>query len=225
MPTGEMVSFSFERWLASGRPSAANIAILDGLRPHLARAGLIAARLRLERARSAVAALDAIGLAAAVLNSSGRILVANMLFEERRTTFIDRAHGRMAVADTAANVLFNKALAELRHGKIANVHSIPVRARDGSQPSIVHILPLVRDAHATFSGADILVVATALGVSAMIPSPKLLNALFDLSPSEARLAAAVAAGQSLKRAAQAMGITFKTARSYLEKIFRKTGTH
>ncbi|MDB5657157.1 MAG: Cyanate lyase [Tardiphaga sp.] len=48
--------------------------------------------------------------------------------------------------------------------------------------------------------------------------------LFDLSPAEARLAAALASGVTLKDAAIHQGIRFSTARSYLEGIFRKTRT-
>lgn len=48
--------------------------------------------------------------------------------------------------------------------------------------------------------------------------------LFDLTPAEARLAAALASGLSLKTAALRQGIRFSTARSYLEGIFRKTRT-
>lgn len=48
--------------------------------------------------------------------------------------------------------------------------------------------------------------------------------LFDLTPAEARLAAALASGLALKDAAIQQGIRFTTARSYLENIFRKTGT-
>lgn len=51
-----------------------------------------------------------------------------------------------------------------------------------------------------------------------------LSAVFDLTPAEAALAAALASGRSLKEAAAQNDITFKTARSYLERIFDKTGT-
>jgi DNA-binding CsgD family transcriptional regulator len=49
--------------------------------------------------------------------------------------------------------------------------------------------------------------------------------LFDLTPAEARLAAALARGLALKDAAIRQGIRFSTARSYLEGIFRKTCTN
>lgn len=47
VPSGEMVSFTVERWLEDGRHEPAAVAALNGLRPHLARAGLLAARLDL----------------------------------------------------------------------------------------------------------------------------------------------------------------------------------
>jgi DNA-binding CsgD family transcriptional regulator len=52
---------------------------------------------------------------------------------------------------------------------------------------------------------------------------KALCSLFDLSPSEARLASAIAAGKSLNQAAFAAGITVSSARTYLARVFAKTG--
>jgi DNA-binding CsgD family transcriptional regulator len=49
--------------------------------------------------------------------------------------------------------------------------------------------------------------------------------MFVLTIGEARLAASLAAGKSLKEAAGDQGIQFSTARFYLENIFRKTATH
>lgn len=52
-----------------------------------------------------------------------------------------------------------------------------------------------------------------------------VQTIFDLTPAEARLASALSSGRSLEGAAVASGITVKSARTYLERIFRKTGTH
>lgn len=54
---------------------------------------------------------------------------------------------------------------------------------------------------------------------------KTLPRLFGLTPAEARVAAGLAEGKVLKDIAIENAITVKTARSYLEKVFRKTGTH
>ncbi|WP_245497881.1 helix-turn-helix transcriptional regulator, partial [Mesorhizobium sp. M7A.F.Ca.CA.001.08.2.1] len=89
---------------------------------------------------------------------------------------------------------------------------------------VIHLLPLRRAAHEIFSGADILVAATAMSASAPVPSPSLLAGLFDLTPAEARLAASLAQGRPLKEAAASSNVTVKTSRTYLERIFAKTGT-
>ncbi|MBN9219129.1 MAG: helix-turn-helix transcriptional regulator [Mesorhizobium sp.] len=48
--------------------------------------------------------------------------------------------------------------------------------------------------------------------------------LFDLTPAEARLAASLVSGRSLKEIAATTGITVKTGRTYLERVFAKTAT-
>jgi hypothetical protein len=57
MPHGERVCFTFERWQRDGHFDMATLTALDGMRPHLARAGLMAARLGLERAQTTVSAM------------------------------------------------------------------------------------------------------------------------------------------------------------------------
>ena len=70
-----------------------------------------------------------------------------------------------------------------------------------------------------------MVILTVIGMSVNTPDMPLLRALFDLSPAEAKLAAALASGMTLKEAAAGARIQINTARSYLDSIFRKTGTH
>ena len=53
-------------------------------------------------------------------------------------------------------------------------------------------------------------------------TPKLLQRLFGLSSSEARLADAIARGLSLRDAAAERGIAYETARSQLKSVFMKT---
>ena len=60
--------------------------------------------------------------------------------------------------------------------------------------------------------------------TAAAPDLSLLHGLFDLTPKEARLAAALASGKTLQDAAAASGIRYSTARTHLEHIFQKTGT-
>lgn len=55
--------------------------------------------------------------------------------------------------------------------------------------------------------------------------PLLLQTQFKLTPSQARLAALLHDGISVKQAARQLGITEGTARQYLRRIFAKTGAN
>jgi DNA-binding CsgD family transcriptional regulator len=52
-----------------------------------------------------------------------------------------------------------------------------------------------------------------------------LSELFDLTPSEARLTVSLAQGRSLVEAADRLGISEQTARTYSKRIFSKTRTN
>ena len=224
MPSGELAIFVFQRRLGEGDYDQKSLDVLDSLRPAMARAGLIAGRLGLERAEGTVAAMTAMGLPAAVLSLKGRVMIANALFEGLSSLFLPTAFGGMAIADAEANRLFQQAVVAARNDLEPTVRSIPVQGVKSRPPMVLHMLPLRRSAHEIFSGADILVAATALSASSLVPSPTLLAGLFDLTPAEARLATALSQGHVLKAAAIGSNITEKTARTYLERIFAKTGT-
>ncbi|MCZ0734767.1 helix-turn-helix transcriptional regulator [Phreatobacter sp. AB_2022a] len=225
LPSGELAMVSLDRRTENGPFLAAEIARLDALRPHLARASLVSARLRMEQARATVSTLQALGIPAAVLARSGRVLAGNDELERIADRLVPVAFGGMAIAHPSANRLFQDAVRLSHRTDDDIVRSIPVPAADDAPALVVHILPLKRSAHDIFSGADVLVAVSVVGADQGIPSPAVLAGLFDLTPAEARLAAALTSGTPLKAAAAANGIKFTTARSYLEKIFRKTGTN
>ncbi|MDR7033601.1 helix-turn-helix transcriptional regulator [Mesorhizobium sp. BE184] len=225
MPTGEVVGVTFERWVAQGKPGQDEIDRLDELRPHLARGGLIAARLQLERARETVSALEALGLPAAVMSASGKVRATNSLFEALPEVFLPRAFDQISVAVKRADDMVRDAIQSLSDGHFTAIRSIPLAATVERQPLVIHVLPIRRSAYDVFSGSDVIIAATMVSASNLVPSPSILTGLFDLSPAEAKLATALAAGTSLNDAAMSASIKLKTARTYLERIFAKTGTH
>jgi len=222
LPTGEVAMHVFQRALRDGAYRPEDFAVLDGLRPDLARASLVAARLGLEQARGTVDALAMMRLPAAVL-SGGRVKAANALFEREGSIFMPTAFGGVAIADGDSDRLFQEAL----HATAAEprVRSLTVHGVAANPPIVIHVLPLRRGAHDLFAGGDLLVVATAISASALVPSPTILTGLFDLTQAEVRLATALAQGLSLKAAAAEAGLRFSTVRTYLNRIFRKTGTN
>ncbi|WP_204269541.1 hypothetical protein, partial [Citrobacter freundii] len=70
-PTDTHITVSVHRPYVMGPVERDRIDRLTQLRPHIARAAFLAARLRLEQARAAVQALAAIGLPAAALSAEG----------------------------------------------------------------------------------------------------------------------------------------------------------
>ena len=88
MPTGDIVVFSFDKSRGHGPHDKEAVRFLDALHPHLGRAGLIATRVGVERGLATAAALQMIGLPAAVLNASGRTIATNTLFDALSHTFL-----------------------------------------------------------------------------------------------------------------------------------------
>ena len=85
-----------------GPADAATIERLDMLRPHLARTAVLAARLHLERAQAASQMLAALGLAALVLDETGKVLAANALIEGLVNFVHWRSADRMALNEKRA---------------------------------------------------------------------------------------------------------------------------
>ncbi len=224
MPTGELVVFVLNRLREAGRFDPALTGELNRLHPHLARSAYLAARLRMERAHSTVVALQALGVPAAVLSGKGRVLASNALIESVSQTLIPLAFGGLGLARPAANKLLQEAIAAAQGDQETASRSIPVQAEDGRPAMIVHVVPLRRSASDIFSGAAILIAAVTVSASRVVPSLQVLMGLFDLTPAEVKLAAALAGGLSLQAAAAVSGIQMTTARTHLDRIFRKTGT-
>jgi len=225
MPSGEMAAIVLYRREEDGPYPGGMIDDLNRVYPHLSRAAFVSARLGLEHAQATVSALGAMGMPAAVLSRTGKVRAANDLLDSVTDILMPVAFGSMAIARPAANRLYQEAVARAGEKDDGGVRSIPVPAVDGQEPHVVHLLPLYRSAREIFSGADMLVVASRVSPSRIVPEPTVLMGLFDLTPAEVKLAAALAKGQPLVRAAEECGIKLRTARSYLEGIFRKTGTH
>lgn len=54
---------------------------------------------------------------------------------------------------------------------------------------------------------------------------RILSSSFQLTPAEARIAYGIARGERLETIAKAHGIAITTAKTQLQAVFKKTGTH
>jgi DNA-binding CsgD family transcriptional regulator len=222
-PTSDSVVFSIERKFHKGPVEAAAVAELDRLRPHLARAAVLSARAGEERARSQVVALETVGLPAVVLSSAGRAVAANALFDRYASVIRIGARDALSFAERESQVAF-LASPSLRGAEksVGAAKSLPLRATPTSPAAVAHLFPLQGVGRDVFSDASYLLYLTPLSERAALPAP-ILQALYDLTPAEARVTAMIAAGDPVDDIASRLGVQANTVRMQLKSVFLKTG--
>lgn len=224
-PAGDLLVITSERKWDKGPVEREAIDRLDALRPHLARAAVLSARIGLERARATVDALQTIGLPAAVLTASGRVVAANPEFESGTSGVAVGVGDKVGFAHPAAQSIFVDALTTAERQSAPGAgRSIAVPGDGETSPLVAHLVPLRGVARDIFSGASSLLYLTPLA-SAKAPDVKLLEVLFDLTPAEARIAGQLVEGKAVGDIATAQGVTENTVRMHLKSVFAKTGVN
>lgn len=223
LPTGDTVSITIERSFDRGPVEQHYVGMLDGLRPHLARAAMLGARLALERARTAAATLESLGLPAAVLGARGQLLAGNRLLDPMIPTVLQDSQARLRFVDQRADRLLQAGVDALwSHGQNGFPQSFPVAGDGGKPASVAHLLPVKGQARDVFGSMQAVLVIMPLAGAAIAPAA-LVQALFDFTPAEARVAIALGEGASIDAAAQRLGVSRETVRTHLRAIFAKTG--
>lgn len=222
VPTGDLVVVQVMRRLGLPGFDRAQLDLLDFFRPHLARAGFLAARWRLERVRAAAEALDLIGLPAAILDVGGRVLAANSLIQELTNHVRWLPRNEVALTDHSGNVLLRNAIRELRNPCATVVRSFPV-GRGNVEPMVVHLIPTTMSARELFDGGFGVLAVTPI-TAEEAPNAAMIQGLFDLTPAEARLALSVLEGNSLSETAELHRVSRETVKSQMSAVFAKTGT-
>jgi DNA-binding CsgD family transcriptional regulator len=102
-----------------------------------------------------------------------------------------------------------------------------MRDEDGALSLAVHVAPLCRNFAECPSNKKQLAVGLILVDCRQAISERIraFANLFALTPGETRVAAQLASGGGLREASSYLKIALSTARSHLQRIFEKTGTH
>lgn len=176
--------------------AAAFDALEDGVALFDAERRLVFANAALRRA---AAAADGLALGAAVLD-------------------VPEASDRAALARALTAAL---AAMEGRMGLLPAAGLVALRRAPGRPPWIVRAVPVrCPPGDAGFRGAMLLICDA--GRRRALPAASLAR-LFGLTPAQAALAAALAAGATLDQHARKRGISKETARSHLAEVRRRTG--
>jgi DNA-binding CsgD family transcriptional regulator len=222
MPIGDSIAIVLPRHQDNGPVPQEVVDLLDGLRPHLARASLAANRFGFERARAQVDALQALGLPGAVLRGPGRLFAANGLFDALIPSLFQDRVQRVTIADDAADALLAEALDTLPLAGSRAVKSIAVAATAAHVPMVLHVVPVRGSARDIFTQASALLVVTPVDRAA-VPTAEVLQGLFDLTPAEARVARGIGQAATIDALADATGVNRETVRSQLKAVLSKTG--
>lgn len=157
----------------------------------------------------AIAALSLIGDPAAIVDPRGEIVGANRAFTAQRGLFKPMI---AALADPAA------ARIEAPRGPAA-ARKASLRY-DPATGGVANVFVL-RDPVGAERGK--LVLLRAPNPALRCCEPELLEQAFALTPAEAKLACALMRTKSLSAASRELGLKEKTGRTYLDRVFQKTG--
>ena len=206
----------------------ADIARLEALMPHLARAlQLRRAFLQLERTTGALAEVcDRLAAGIVTLDEQGRSLFVNAAARRMAGAndglSIDRG-GRPFALNRAANNRLSELENDVRSGGAGGIARIPRAA--GRPPYGIMVAPFFID-QATDEGKSrprgvIFVIHDPL----VQPQPvaQTIGGLFGLPQGTAKLVAAIAAGEDLKAYAERAGISMNTVRYHLRTAYARTG--
>jgi DNA-binding CsgD family transcriptional regulator len=222
VPNGDTLVIHGERSLVAGPVDRATLDRLDGLRPHLARAMMLTNRLSFERLQATVAALEVLGLPAAVLEPHGQVLASNSLLDALTPDLVQARPRRLGFAQAGADALFEDAIGALAQSYFAGPQSVPLPGTELRPPMVAHLHPLRGTARDVFSRAAALLVVTPVG-NQMPPSEAVVRGLFDLTPAEARVALGLATGLDLETIAQRHGTSITTVRNQVRAVLAKSG--
>ena len=218
-PSGETIVFHAEREIDSGPHDVDTAERLNSLRPHLARAAMLSNRIAFERVRTAIETLTAIGLPAAAITRSSKVLLANELFSQAEHVWTTRSGERLALQDGAANGQLVDVLSAL--GQSDGPFSIPVRSVGGGLAGVLQLVPIRRSAEDIFASTAALVMLSEARTG--VAGSTLVEALLDLTPAEMAVAQEVAAGFSSTQIARRLGRSIFTIRNQIKSAMAKTG--
>lgn len=193
--------------------------------PALRRAVEVYARVRQQRmtARIDDAMLDRLDVATFALSPGGALLRMNASARAlvARSDGLTEREGALECTVPRAQQSLRAAVAEVLQGGVPAAVVIAPRPSGKRRPLLLFVSAL-RDER---TGAPIAVTVLARDTAPQGPRVEdLLRTVFSLTPTEARLAFAIAEGSTPAEASELLGMSVLTARTHLKRIFDKTST-
>ena len=186
-------------------------------------------RLQRQRSDSLRAGLDCVDTAVMLIDMAGMLVFAN---DAARTLLdagvgIRERQGRLSAYGRSDNITLGASIAHVldssvRPGLLARLPLFTI-GREQQAPLIVSVLPAPHaESEPGEVGALVFVADPDMEITDLAEP---VCRVFGLTPVETQLACTLARGRTLQEAAEALRIKDETARSYLKRIFGKTGVN
>lgn len=218
-------ALSIQRTVAQGPFSPEEQAQLSDLSAKLQSAIATARMLGFARAEGALAAFEASGSAAVLLDRYANVVRANAAAEKLLRGDVRIVRRRLVCWCSDATAALDRSLHALIWNRAPSALMPPVilPKREASRRPILaypmRLAPITADA---FAPCHAVVVLADLDTRPLAPLD-ILRRAFQLTPAEARVAQGVASGASVEQVAEALGVTLNTARVQLKAVFLKVG--
>jgi DNA-binding CsgD family transcriptional regulator len=194
---------------------------------HVARALTLAGTMRRALEQRSFEIVDAMGLAAIMLDTSGKttnvtaraqaiIADGDLRYRHGVLSAIDPANDRLL------QVLVRRASGAATPAAQTGDDTV-VLDRRGRRPLTVQAIKLPAAMRDVFTRDSAVLILNDMARDAPVP-PDLLRKAFGLTPTEAEVAARVAGGSDPRSIADGLGISHETVRVHLKKVFSKTET-
>ncbi len=228
-------TFAIGLQLAVGRdvPDASQVRAFEVLARHLNRALAIASRMSSleDRGGNLAEALSVLDHGMAILDQSGRVLMANAALSAMDGDGLRIERAGLRCARPADQALLHRLIAGGLAGSVVTVgpDHVAVARRSGRRPLLVRAIPLKPSPDdrlflAFGKARRVLVLVIDPDRASDRPIEDALQ-LLGLTRSEARVAALVGAGMSPQEAAPILGLTRETVRWLLKRVFDKLDLH
>lgn len=216
----DIAIFSIDQQYERGPITSGTKAFLNELRPHIARAAMLAARFRMERVNGTLESLSHLGVPAAACDCRGRVRLHNRQFEQAADSLNVAARDMLRATDRRADRMLRGALDALHDPGAPK--SIPLITSTGS-PMVLHVIPVSLNARDVFQGMDAIIALVPVNFP-NLPFKSLLQNLYDITHAEAKVAEGLLQGLSPKDIAASGGVSVETVRTHVKSLLAKTGS-
>lgn len=185
----------------------------------------VASALDFTRAETALGAFEKSRKAAMVLNRHGQVVLMNGAVDRVVGPDLQICNRRIVFRDSVARRTFDAAIHAVCSAATGSGMLPPIKVpRINAGPIIAYVTPARGVARDVFSRCQAFVVLVDPW-DRVVPTPEMLQQIFALTPTEARLAHWLAKGHKLHELAESGGFSYETGRNHLKTIFAKIGVN